>query len=411
MAERQINRFIKIYPFFAGLTSDLLFYIAIDTLFLTVVKGLSAAQITSLTSISTISCIILQFPLLRVIQRIGNTAAVRLGAFFLLIASLLITFGPDYYWVAAGQVLRDVAIIFTNVVFVSLENNLRVLGRRDDFIQVRTSGTTTYAVITMLIALIASPLFNLNHYLPMISCIVACSCGFLLSLFMADHSEYNVITQQSSSPKHKLQYSKLIILAILAYSLFFTLAQIGQGNQKLFLQQHLFLSFDVEQTSLVIGAVLILSRVTRVLGSVVFSRLYAKSGEKSGILLAGILCVSFALSLFGSFIPHVWGKIVTMGIGFTALLFVCDPFRLYVQDVIFCHTAVQYHQILLTQLMFNLQVSKAAVSLCFTFILLDYPMRSVMIMMFIMAVLCFLLSIRLYCTLISAKREIGASGG
>ena len=405
MVEQKINRFIRIYPIFAGLTSDLLFYIAIDTLFLTVVKGLSAAQIASLTSISTIVCIIVQFPLLRIIQKIGNTASVRLGALFLLVSSALITFGPNYYWMAAGQVLRDAAIIFTNVVFVSLENNLRVISKRDDFIRVRTSGTTTYAVITMLIALIASPLFNLNHYLPMIGCMAACLCGFLLSLLMADYSEYNIIAQQDNSGKHKLQYSKLIILAILAYSLFFTLAQIGQGNQKLFLQQQLFLSFNIEQTSLIIVGILILSRLTRVLGSVVFSRLYLKLKEKSGILLTAILCVSFALSLFGSFIPNIWGKIITMGIGFTALLFVCDPFRLYVQDVIFCSTAVQYHQILLTQLMFNLQISKAAVSLCFTFILLDYPMRSVIAIMLVMAVLCFLLGIRLYCSLISAKRE------
>ena len=40
-----IRRFIKIYPWFTGLTGDLLFYIAIDTLFLTIVKSFSAAQI------------------------------------------------------------------------------------------------------------------------------------------------------------------------------------------------------------------------------------------------------------------------------------------------------------------------------------------------------------------------------
>ena len=405
MLEQKINRFIKIYPFFAGLTGDLLFYIAIDTLFLTIVKGLSAAQIASLTSISTISCIILQFPLLWIIQKIGNTASVRLGALFLLFASVLITFGPNYYWVAVGQVLRDVAAIFNNVVFVSLENNLRVISKRDDFIRVRTSGTTTYAVITMLISFIASPLFNLNNYLPMIGCIITCSCAFLLSLFMADHSEYNIIAPQNSSGKSKFQYNKLIILAIMAYSLFFTLAQIGQGNQKLFFQQHLFLSFDVEQTSLIIGGILVLSRVTRVLGSVVFSRFYVKVKEKSGVFLTAILCASFSLSLFGSFIPHIWIKIITMGIGFTALLFVCDPFRLYLQDVVFSNTAVQYHQTLLTQLMFNMQIGKAVVSLCFTLILIDHPMRSVITIMFIMSVLCVLLSIRLYCTLMAAKRQ------
>ena len=41
--ERKLNRFAKLYPWFAGLTGDLLFYIAIDTLFLTAVKVGTAA--------------------------------------------------------------------------------------------------------------------------------------------------------------------------------------------------------------------------------------------------------------------------------------------------------------------------------------------------------------------------------
>ena len=406
MVEKKINRFIKLYPYYAGLTGDLLFYIAIDTLFLTIVKGLSAAQIASLISISTITCIVLQFPILWIIQKIGNTAAVRIGAFFLLASSILITCGPNYYWVASGQILRDLAAIFNNVVFVALENNLRVIEKRDDFIKFRTRGTTTYALLTMVISFIASPLFNLNHYLPMIGCIVSCGCGFLLSLFMADHSEYNIVASQIQSGKSKLQYNKMIILAIAAYSLFFTLAQIGQGNQKLFLQQHLLLSFDVEKTTLIIGGVVILSRIVRVLGSITFSRLYQKATNTSGMILSSLLCISFCFSLFGSFIPYIWLKLVIMGIGFTALLFVCDPFRLYLQDVVFSHTAAQYHQTLLTQLMFNMQISKAVVSLFFTLILLDHPMRSVMIIMFIMSVLCVIVNIQLYRTFTIAKKAV-----
>ena len=41
----------KIYPLFAGLSGDLIFYIAINTLFLTEVKHLSALEISSLTTI------------------------------------------------------------------------------------------------------------------------------------------------------------------------------------------------------------------------------------------------------------------------------------------------------------------------------------------------------------------------
>ena len=63
MEENKLKRFNKIYPWFAGLSSDLLFWVAIDTLFLTVVKNCTASQIVSLTSISMIINILLQVPL------------------------------------------------------------------------------------------------------------------------------------------------------------------------------------------------------------------------------------------------------------------------------------------------------------------------------------------------------------
>lgn len=40
MDENKLKRFNKIFPWYDGLSGDLLFWIAIDTLFLTVVKNL-----------------------------------------------------------------------------------------------------------------------------------------------------------------------------------------------------------------------------------------------------------------------------------------------------------------------------------------------------------------------------------
>ena len=61
MMQPKIERFIKIYPWYAGFVGDLLFYIAIDTLFLTIVKNFSPAQMVSLTSVSQLACILGNF--------------------------------------------------------------------------------------------------------------------------------------------------------------------------------------------------------------------------------------------------------------------------------------------------------------------------------------------------------------
>lgn len=60
MNEQKIAKFNKIFPWYSGLSGDLLFWVAIDTLFLTIVKNFNASQIVSLTTILLIVCIMLQ---------------------------------------------------------------------------------------------------------------------------------------------------------------------------------------------------------------------------------------------------------------------------------------------------------------------------------------------------------------
>ena len=55
----KIKRSNRIYPIYYGMSSDLVFWIAINTLFLSTIKKLNAFEISSLTTISTISAILL----------------------------------------------------------------------------------------------------------------------------------------------------------------------------------------------------------------------------------------------------------------------------------------------------------------------------------------------------------------
>lgn len=73
-----MEKFNKTYIWFSAFSGDLLFWIAIDTMFLTYAKNLTTDQILSLTSISMIICICMQIPLLKIIKKIGNTNSVKL---------------------------------------------------------------------------------------------------------------------------------------------------------------------------------------------------------------------------------------------------------------------------------------------------------------------------------------------
>ena len=399
-----IQRFLKYYPWYSGFTADLLFYIAIDTLFLTQVKNFSPVEIVSITSFSQFACIALQFPVLFIIKRIGNTSSVRVGSLSLLLSSILITFGKNYYLVLLGRLFHDIAVIFRTASFVMLENNLDMIGKRHDFVRLRTAANTVYAVITMVISFVASLMFNLNNYLPMLGCIAACVIGFALSLFMKDYSDYDKI--QVVSKKHekvKVHYSKLIILAIIVYSLFYPLVTSGQSEGKLFIQQNILLNFDIEETSLILGAILCVSRIIRVFSNIVFAKLYEKHQKKLGVALPALLCLAAGLILFGSFIPQAVIKILVMAVGYIIILFARDPFRLFMQDAIFENTPKQQHQTLLTILEFGVKIGTAGIGLVFSAVLLQYPMLTVIAILFILTLIEIFLSIKLYKMLIAPK--------
>ena len=150
MEQEKMTKFNKIFPWYAGLSGDLLFWVAIDTLFLTVAKNFNASQIVSLTTVSLITCIALQVSLLKIIKKIGNTNSVRLGSMLLLVSSLLLTFGQNYIVIALGKVIYEIAFTFQNMANAVLKNNLELQNRNNEYIKVKTKSNTIYATVTRL---------------------------------------------------------------------------------------------------------------------------------------------------------------------------------------------------------------------------------------------------------------------
>lgn len=119
-----MNRFCTKYIWFSSLLGDLVFLAIVNTLFFTIVKGLSASQITLLTTIPAGIGIVIQPYLLKTIHKIGNTMSVRLGAFCLLISSILITFGTRFLSLVLGYVFYEIAFVLKNMEGIMLKNNL-----------------------------------------------------------------------------------------------------------------------------------------------------------------------------------------------------------------------------------------------------------------------------------------------
>jgi hypothetical protein len=107
--------------------------------------------------------------------------------------------------------------------------------------------------------------------------------------------------------------------------------------------------------------------------------------------------------LFGSLIPQVVIKIIVMGIGYTIILFARDPFKLYMQDVIFENTPKEQHQTLITLLEFGVKMGTAGMGLSFAAILTQYSLVVVMAILFAIALVEIYLSIKLYSMIVPKK--------
>lgn len=397
MNDKVLKKFNKLFPWYEGLSGDLLFWVAIDTLFLTVVKKFTASQIVSLTSIPLIICIILQVPLLTIIGKIGNTKSVRLGAFMLLLSSILLTFGPNYITVVIGRIIYEIAMTFHNMVNATLKNNLDIQNKENDYIRLRTNANTIYAVITMIISFIASILFNINNYLPMIGCITFCFICFILSFYMVDYSNNDNVKKEDNNSNKKLKYSKIIIFMIMSYGLFYPIVNSGQSNGKLFIQQELLKNYSVEKAALIIGAILCISRIIRVISNISFNKVHKKLKDKVGFILPVLLSLSLWLMVIGYMLKfNIVIRIIIMSLGYIIILFIRDPFKVYIQDLALKHSNKSKQQKILATLDLSRKIIRTIISLSFTLILINHPMILVISILIVLSLIEILISLYLY---------------
>lgn len=393
---KYINRFCTKYIWFSSLTGDLVFWAIVDTLFVTIVKGLSATQITLLTTIPAAIGIIIQPYLLKMIHKMGNTTSVRLGAFSLLISAILLTFGNTFSLLVLGRLFHEIAFVVKNMEGIMLKNNLIYAKREDEYVHVRNQSNVAYAVITAVIALVTGYLFNVNHYLPMLLNILLCLFCFLLSLTMKD------ITKNDKIPEVEVQQatgkmSMIVYIAILSYAFFYTAVTIGQSNSKLFIQYQLGDYFEEAVTASYFSFIILMSRIARIISNVLFDKLYRTLKDKINIALTASLILAFLLIIIGYFIKQdIFLKIGIMSAGFFIILAIRDPFKIYIQDLILKITEPEEQQAIFSHLELAKKIGQTLVGFGVSAALLKFNLIWIIIGVAIISLMTLKITIRLF---------------
>lgn len=386
----------SIMPWFIGISGDLMFFIAINSLFLTVVKGLSAAEITFLITISNLSCILLQVPVLKIVQKIGNIKSIRIGTIMLLCSSILITFSNDYLGIIMGYILYQPSFLFKKMEDVVIENNLQYLNKQGNYIKISSKAKVIYAIITTIIAFIAGGIFAFNHYLPMYLCIAICVLNVLLSfcIFDANDKEQNICKNRK---RERIKFSKLIGIIFLSFALLYPIINVGQNNSQLFIQYNLEVHFDIGLTATYLGIIIATSRISRIIGNLGFRKIYNKYKDKVSILLSAMAIIAFACILLGSHLNSViLIKFVVMTIGFNIILAIRDPVEVYINDLLLKNTKAEEHQKAISYLQLSRRIVETVISLTFSILLTRFNLSYIIICLFVFAMISLGVNYRLY---------------
>ncbi len=393
--EQRINLSNKMYPLYDGLSKDLLFYIAIDTLFLTVAKGFSAFQISFLSVVPSIVCICMQPILIKIIRDLGNVNSSRLGTFMLLLSSIIITFGQTFVIIAIGQLLYDISFVLKNMESISLKNNLKYQNKPEKYMAIRGKANTIYATITFLIAIIAGPMFNVSPYLPMYMCIFFCIVTCILSLtFYEVCDDTNKEEQQVSNKKVKL--SKILFLALISNTIFLGLVVIGQQDSKLFIQYRLEDWYGLSLTATYLSWIVASSRVSRIVFNMLFNKYYMRLKNSIPVILSCILTLAFSLIIIGNIIPlPITIKLLLMALGFDLIIPMYDNFIIYMEDLLLKNSLEEEQQELFANMEILRKLGKIIMNLLISLILLKLDLYYIMWLFLILAIIEIILSIKI----------------
>ena len=192
---------IKLFPIYKLFAYDLLFYYAINMLFLHNIKGISIANIVLLSSIYSAFQMIFQIQSTFVVDRIGYKKCILIGNILCTTAILTYILSNSFgiivlgdFQMSLGFALKSVSetpFLFTVMKKEHLENNIA---------KVEAKGSSLYFYTEAIASIAAGYLYILNPYIPIILCTLAMLTATILS------------TQFNDSDIHKKDGEKLSTL-------------------------------------------------------------------------------------------------------------------------------------------------------------------------------------------------------
>lgn len=327
-----------VYLIFHTFTADLLFWIVIDNLFLSTVKGFSAFQIVLVTLLGLVFSLLL-YPLTNyIVKKTSNKTSIILAALCYVIAISLFMVCDNIIGFIVGQTFYSLSSPFKTVSSVMLKNNLKEQGKSEEFVKWKSYGKLSYATITLIVSIIAGFLFNVNAYLPLVLSLCCALIGLIFSFIYQDSNvkeENDKIQEETKTPLYKNRIMFLIMLMnIIAVGTYIFLQQKATLLIQYVLED---VQIDIAKISIIISGIVFGSRLCRVISNLIYPKIYKTINNKHKIVLVISLLILSSNLLFAigaNLNINYIVKLILITIGFYIILSVRDLYAVTEDEII-----------------------------------------------------------------------------
>ena len=181
----------------------------------------------------------------------------------------------------------------------------------------------------------------------------------------------------------------------------------GQNNSKLFMQYDFQKFMSVEMVTLYITTIVFLSRIARLIGNIVFGKIYTKIKDKLSIILLILLSMAFFLLILGHLlnIEFIY-KVIIMSLGFFLILAIRDSFQVYIEDTALHISKKEEQQEIMIDIEVYRKIGTLILSALFTLILMKYELIVIEFILLGLAIIEIFISKKLCNRLTSYQNEL-----
>ena len=174
---------VRLFPLYKTVSWDLLFYYPIIFLFLTQIKGFSAAQVLFSDAFYTLSNTFWQIPVTRLVDKIGKKNSLIVGNILYTLSIFSMIFLKEYYELLIIQFIYALGysikgICEANILYDSLPGSIK---RGKVFSTIDGKSSSYFYIFEAIASVVAGFTFVINGYIPMVLCFICCLIATILS--------------------------------------------------------------------------------------------------------------------------------------------------------------------------------------------------------------------------------------